>query len=106
MPALKADWTRARAQLIQQHLGGDADRAGVGVALAHHDAAHGDERRGGKAKLLGTQQRGHGQVAPGAHLAVGLQRCAAAKVIRHQRLVRLRQAQLPWQPCNATCFST
>ena len=32
----------------QARLRGDADRAGVGVALAHHDAAHRDQRRSGK----------------------------------------------------------
>ena len=36
-------------------LRGDADRAGVEVALAHHDAAEGDERRGGEAELLGAR---------------------------------------------------
>ena len=35
----------------------DADRAGVEVADAHHDAAHDDERRGGEAELLGAHQR-------------------------------------------------
>ncbi len=79
-------------------LRGDADGAGVGVALAHHDAAHGDKRRGGKAKLLGAQQGGHGEVAPRAHLAVRLQHGAAAQIVRHQCLVRLCQTQLPRQP--------
>lgn len=79
------------------HLGGDADGAGVGVALAHHDAAHGDERRGREPKLLGTQERGNGEVAAGAHLPIGLQHGAAAQVVRHQSLVSLRQAQLPRQ---------
>ena len=35
-------------------LGGDADRAGVFLADAHEDAAHGDERGGGEAELLGA----------------------------------------------------
>ena len=80
-----------------QHLGGNANRAGVGVALAHHDAAHGDERRSGKAKLLGTQQGGDGEVAAGAQLAVSLQHGAAAQIVRHKGLVGLCQAELPWQ---------
>ena len=50
----------------------DADRARVEVALAHHDAARGDERRGGEAELLGAEQRGDGDVAPGLELAVDL----------------------------------
>ena len=36
----------------------DADRAGVEVADAHHDAARRDQRRGGEAELLGAEQRG------------------------------------------------
>ena len=39
-------------------LRGDADRAGVQVADAHHDAADRDERRGGEAEFLGAEQRG------------------------------------------------
>ncbi len=35
-------------------LGGDADRAGVEVAHAHHHAALDHQRRGGKAVLLGA----------------------------------------------------
>ena len=66
---------RLARKLGAQHgvLGGDAHGAGVGVALAHHDAAHGDERCGGKAKLLGAQQRGDSNVAARLHLTVGLQ---------------------------------
>ena len=45
----------ARAQL--RILRGDADRAGVEVAVAHHDAAQRDQRRGGEAELLGAEQR-------------------------------------------------
>lgn len=37
------------------HLGSDAHGAGVGVALAHHDTAQGDERGSGESELLSTQ---------------------------------------------------
>ena len=47
-------------------LGGDADRAGVEMALAHHDAAGGDQRRGGEAEFVGAEHRGDGDVAAGA----------------------------------------
>ena len=60
----------ARAQ--DRVLRGDADRAGIQVALAHHDAAHGDERRGGEAEFFGAEQRGDDDVAAGLQLAVGL----------------------------------
>jgi ATP/maltotriose-dependent transcriptional regulator MalT len=35
-------------------LGGDADRAGVLLADAHHQAADGNQRRGGESVFLGT----------------------------------------------------
>ncbi len=62
----------AGARARGAHLGGDAHGAGVGVALAHHDAADGDQRRGAEAKLLRAQQRRYRDVAPGLHLAVSL----------------------------------
>ncbi len=45
-------------ELAAQHrvLRRDADRAGVQVALAHHDAAFGDERRGRESELVGAEQ--------------------------------------------------
>ncbi len=76
-------------------LRGDADRAGVQVADAHHDAADRHQRRRGEAELLGAEQRGDDDVAAGLQLAVGLDRDAAAQVVQHQRLVRLGEAQLP-----------
>ena len=44
-------------------LRGHADRAGVEMADAHHDAAQGDKRRGGKAEFLRAKQRGNDHVA-------------------------------------------
>ena len=78
-------------------LGGDARRAGVEVADAHHDAADRDQRRGGEAELLGAEQRGDDDVAAGLQLAVGLDRDAAAQVVEHQGLVRLGEPELPGQ---------
>ena len=82
---------RAQRRILR----GDAHRAGVQVALAHHDAAHGDQRRGGEAELLGAQQRGDGDVAAGLQLAVGLHADAAAQIVHHQHLLRFGEAQLP-----------
>ena len=76
-------------------LGGDAHRAGVQVALAHHDAAHGDQRRGGEAELLGAQQRGDDDVAAGLQLAVRLDADAAAQVVHHQHLLGFGEAEFP-----------
>ena len=65
------------------------------MADAHHDAAHHDERRGGKTKFLRAEQRGDGHVAAGLQLAVGLDVNAAAQIVQHERLVRLGQAEFP-----------
>ena len=54
-------------------LGADADRAGVGMALPHHDAAHGDQRRRADAEFLRAHHRRHHDVAAGADAAVGAQ---------------------------------
>src|ERR1700719_2808011 len=44
-------------------LRGDANRAGVEMALSHHDEAHGDQRSRGEAELFGAQQRSDYNVA-------------------------------------------
>ena len=51
----------------------DTGRAGVLLAVALHEAAHGDERHGRKAKLLGAQQAGDGNIGAVHELAVGLE---------------------------------
>ena len=76
-------------------LGADADRAGVGVALADQDAAHGDQRQGADAVLLGPQQGGDDDVAAGLEAAVGAQGDAVAQAVQGQDLVDLGQAHLP-----------
>ena len=82
---------RAQHRVLRRH----PDRAGVEVALAHHDAALGDQRRGREAELVGAEQRADDDVAPGLHLAVGLHADAAAQAVQHQRLLRLGEAELP-----------
>ncbi len=84
-------------ELLAQHrvLRGHAHRAGVQVALAHHDAALHHQRRGGEAELIGTQQGADDHVAARLHLAVGLHADAAAQVVEHQGLLGLGQADLP-----------
>ena len=86
---------KARAQ--DRILGGDAHGAGIQVALAHHDAAHGDEGHGGKAELLRAEQRGDHDVAAGLQLAVGLHADAAAQIVEQQHLLRFGEAEFPGQ---------
>ena len=76
-------------------LRGDADRAGVQMADAHHDAAGGDQRPGAEAEFLGAEQRADDHIAAGFDLAIGLQNDPAAQVVQHQRLLRFGEAQFP-----------
>ena len=84
-------------EALAQHgvLRRDADRAGVEVADAHHDAARDDERRGGEAELLGAEQRADDDVAAGLELAVDLHDDAVAHAVEHERLLGLGEAELP-----------
>ena len=68
------------------------------MALAHHDAAGGDQRRGREAELVGAEQRADDDVAPGPQAAIDLHRDAAAQPVAHQRLLRLGEADLPGLP--------
>ncbi len=76
-------------------LRGDADGAGVEVTLAHHDAAHRNERRRAQTDLFGAEQTTDDNVTSGLHLAVRLQDDTASKVVHHQCLVSLGNAELP-----------
>lgn len=76
-------------------LGGDADRAGVQVADAHHDAAGDHERRGRETELLGAEQRGDDDVTAGLELTVGLDDDPVAQAVEQQGLLRLGETELP-----------
>lgn len=76
-------------------LRGDADRASIEVALAHHDAAQGDQGRGGEAKFFRAEQSGDGHVAAGLQLAIGLHADAAAQVVEQKDLLSFGKAELP-----------
>ena len=54
-------------------LRGDANRTGVQVTLARHDAADGNERGGPEIKFVGAQDRSHQNVTGKAHAAVDTQ---------------------------------
>ena len=67
----------------------DADRAGVQVAFAHHDAAARDQRCRREPELLGAEQRGDHDIAPGAHSVRPLVGSRGCEIVLHQYLVRL-----------------
>ncbi len=73
----------------------DADRAGVEMALAHHDAAGRDQRRGREAELVRAEQRADDHVTPRAQAAVDLHRDASAQPVDHQCLMRFGKADFP-----------
>ncbi len=79
-------------------LRGDADWAGVEMALSHHDAAHRDEGRSAHADFLGAEQRSDHDVAAGLYLSIRLKNDSASEVVHDQRLMRLRDTELPWKP--------
>src|ERR1700757_4659109 len=58
----------------------DAYRTRIQMAFAHHDAAHGDQRRGGETEFFGTQQGGYDDVTSSLQFAIGLHTNAAAQV--------------------------
>ena len=64
-------------------LGGNAYGASVEVALAHHDAAHSDERGSGKAKSLRAQQGRNDHIPARAQLAIRFQGHAAPEAVEH-----------------------
>ncbi|GJD02058.1 hypothetical protein ColKHC_10883 [Colletotrichum higginsianum] len=56
---------------------------------------HGDERSGGEAPFLGTEQTGHGDITTGAELTVSLDNDTATEVVQDQGLVGLGKTELP-----------
>ena len=74
-----------------------ATRADVQVALAHHDAAHRDQRRGGEADLFRAKNGAERDVPARLHAAVGLEYDTTAQVVHDQRLVGLGNTELPRQ---------
>ena len=78
-------------------LRGDSDRAGVEVALAHHDAAERDHRRRAEREFLRAEQPRDHDIAPGLELSIRLQADAPAQAVEHQGLMRLGDAEFKGQ---------
>jgi hypothetical protein len=68
---------------------------GEDIYLAHHDATHGDERRGSKAPLLSSKQTGDGHITSSPQLTVSLDDDATTEVVENKSLVSLGKTQLP-----------
>src|SRR6266567_4297058 len=67
-------------ELLAQHriLRGDSHRAGVEMALTHHDTAHGDQGSRGESELFSAQQSGNAPVPPVSPLIRTTSACAFA----------------------------
>ena len=76
-------------------LRGHTHRAGIEVANAHHDAAHGDECCGGKSKFFGTEQGCNNHIAPGFELSVGFDYDARSQIVEHEGLMGFGNAEFP-----------
>jgi hypothetical protein len=77
----------------------DANRTGVQVTLAHHDATHGNEGRCREAELFRPEQCSDHNVAARLQLSICLHLNARAQIVEQQNLLRLREAKLPGKPC-------
>src|SRR5690606_19031613 len=79
-------------------LGGHAHRAGVQVALAHHDATLDHQRRSREAELVGAQQGPDDDIAARLHLAVDLHHDAAAQAAQRTRSAPSRAVMTTSRP--------
>ena len=62
-------------------LRGDAHRAGVEMALAHHNTAQCDQRRGRETHLLSTQKGGYHNVTSRFKPTIGLQYSTTSQIV-------------------------
>ena len=88
---------RCAREALAQHriLRCDADRTGIEMTFAHHQTARRDQRRCGKAELVGAKQRRNGDVAPRANSAVHLHGNPPTQAVQHQGLLRFRKPDFP-----------
>src|ERR1700675_394049 len=86
------DVFRLSLKLLAQHgiLRGNAHRASVEMALAHHDAAHRNQRGGGKTEFFCAEQCGDHYIAPSLQLPVRLHTDSTAQIVQQEHLLRLR----------------
>src|SRR5664280_1117355 len=80
-------------------LGGNADRTSIQVTLAHQYATRSHEGCGGEAEFFCAQKCSNNNITTGSQLPISLQYDATSKIVLHQYLVRLRDAQFPRDTC-------
>lgn len=67
------------------------------VRSTYHDATHSNERSSSKTPLLSSEKTSNGDVSSSSNLSVGLNGHSSSQVVDHQRLMSLRESELPWQ---------
>ena len=75
--------------------GGDADGAGVEVALADIDAACGDEGDGAEVVFFSAEHGGDEDVAASFHASIGAKGDAAAEAVEEEDLLSFCNADFP-----------
>ncbi len=86
---------KARAQRFV--LRGDADRAGIQMALPGHDATNRQQRRGAKSKFIGAQNRRENNVARKFQASVHAERKTRTEARANQSVMRFAQTNFPRQ---------
>ncbi len=74
---------------------GNAHRAGVQMALAHHEAAFDNERCRGKPELVRAKERADHNISAGLNLTVHLDANSVSETVDHKSLLRFRKPLLP-----------
>jgi len=105
-----ADFFGQRAEIGDDHLRfaieasteffvlrGDADGAGVEMALAGHNAADGEERGGAEAEFVGAEECAYDDVARKFQAAVDAERDAGAKAGADKSVMCFTKADFPRQ---------
>ena len=72
-------------------------RAGVGLALPHHDTAHCDQGGGADAIFFRAHHGRHHDIAASAQTAIGAQCHPLAQIVHGQNLMRLSETHFPRQ---------
>ena len=67
------------------------------MALAHHNAPHGNQRRGANPIFIRTEHRRHDNITASFPATIGPQNDFAPQIIHRQHLMHLRKAHFPRQ---------
>ena len=89
----------------------DTNRTSIGLALPHHDAAHGYQSRRTYTIFLCTKHRSHNNITACAQPTIRAQSYSLAQIVHSQNLMRFCQPHFPRQAskfngCRWRCSRT